>query len=144
MSDCSSDVCSSDRKAVVAGQNSHSLPVSDAADARLPQPETAPVTQPSAIVHARSTSMLKSALGPAIAAWLEDTGVAEVMLNADGRLWVDRLDSGMAVTEEWLSPAQAERRSEEHTSELQSLMRISYAVFCWKKKKTKKKKHKHT
>src|SRR3546814_8091474 len=30
------------------------------------------------------------------------------------------------------------RRSEEHTSELQSLMRISYAVFCLKKKKTKK------
>src|SRR3546814_7033266 len=34
-----------------------------------------------------------------------------------------------------LSPA---RRSEEHTSELQSLMSISYAVFCLKKKKTKK------
>src|SRR3546814_7344106 len=30
----------------------------------------------------------------------------------------------------------AEARSEEHTSELQSLMRISYAVFCLKKKKT--------
>src|SRR3546814_7238429 len=29
------------------------------------------------------------------------------------------------------------RRSEEHTSELQSLMRISYAVFCLKKQKTK-------
>src|SRR3546814_2674220 len=29
-------------------------------------------------------------------------------------------------------------RSEEHTSELQSLMRISYAVFCLKKKKIKK------
>src|SRR3546814_9039706 len=29
-----------------------------------------------------------------------------------------------------------QRRSEEHTSELQSLMRISYAVFCLKKKKT--------
>src|SRR3546814_10843782 len=29
------------------------------------------------------------------------------------------------------------RRSEEHTSELQSLMRISYAVFCLKKKKTR-------
>src|SRR3546814_1594557 len=28
------------------------------------------------------------------------------------------------------------RRSEEHTSELQSLMRISYAVFCLKKKRT--------
>src|SRR3546814_7371298 len=33
-------------------------------------------------------------------------------------------------------PFVAERRSEEHTSELQSLMRIPYAVFCWKKKKT--------
>src|SRR3546814_6521698 len=32
-------------------------------------------------------------------------------------------------------------RSEEHTSELQSLMRISYAVFCLKKKKIKKKKY---
>src|SRR3546814_2094839 len=31
-------------------------------------------------------------------------------------------------------PSEAERRSEEHTSELQSLMRISYAVFCLKKK----------
>src|SRR3546814_3798211 len=28
-------------------------------------------------------------------------------------------------------------RSEEHTSELQSLMRISYAVFCWKKKQNR-------
>src|SRR3546814_10740927 len=33
-------------------------------------------------------------------------------------------------------------RSEEHTSELQSLMRISYAVFCLKKKKNMKKQHK--
>src|SRR3546814_1533186 len=39
------------------------------------------------------------------------------------------------------SPApmfRARNRSEEHTSELQSLMRISYAVFCLKKKKTNK------
>src|SRR3546814_4145693 len=33
------------------------------------------------------------------------------------------------------------RRSEEHTSELQSLMRISYAVFCLKKKKNQSQKH---
>src|SRR3546814_2874097 len=33
-------------------------------------------------------------------------------------------------------PVALEERSEEHTSELQSLMRISYAVFCLKKKKT--------
>src|SRR3546814_5199915 len=32
-------------------------------------------------------------------------------------------------------PRQSHLRSEEHTSELQSLMRISYAVFCLKKKK---------
>src|SRR3546814_8246937 len=32
-------------------------------------------------------------------------------------------------------------RSEEHTSELQSLMRNSYAVFCWKQKKNNKQKH---
>src|SRR3546814_1289625 len=36
-----------------------------------------------------------------------------------------------------------EIRSEEHTSELQSLMRISYAVFCLKKKKTKQKTTNH-
>src|SRR3546814_10920672 len=35
-------------------------------------------------------------------------------------------------------------RSEEHTPELQSLMRISYAVFCLKKKKKKKQKHRTT
>src|SRR3546814_11973988 len=35
-----------------------------------------------------------------------------------------------------LSLAGVRGRSEEHTSELQSLMRISYAVFCLKKKKT--------
>src|SRR3546814_8399644 len=34
-------------------------------------------------------------------------------------------------------------RSEEHTSELQSLMRISYAVFCLKKKKKNNQPHKH-
>src|SRR3546814_8783741 len=39
----------------------------------------------------------------------------------------------------WKWPAPFNRtRSEEHTSELQSLMRISYAVFCLKKKKTHK------
>src|SRR3546814_7063191 len=38
-------------------------------------------------------------------------------------------------------PAQGAIRSEEHTSELQSLMRISYAVFCLKKKKHNKQIH---
>src|SRR3546814_8967511 len=38
---------------------------------------------------------------------------------------------------ESIATALTKRRSEEHTSELQSLMRISYAVFCLKKKKNK-------
>src|SRR3546814_9147017 len=41
--------------------------------------------------------------------------------------------TGSPVAESVSSPA---TRSEEHTSELQSIMRISYAVFCLKKKKT--------
>src|SRR3546814_4072319 len=36
-----------------------------------------------------------------------------------------------------------DERSEEHTSELQSLMRISYAVFCLKKKTSKQHKYRH-
>src|SRR3546814_8825830 len=40
-----------------------------------------------------------------------------------------------------IGPSDAER-SEEHTSELQSLMRNSYAVFCFKKKNTKRKRRK--
>src|SRR3546814_6297507 len=39
------------------------------------------------------------------------------------------------------APSLANRRSEEHTSELQSLMRISYAVFCLQKKKQSKTKN---
>src|SRR3546814_7130780 len=40
----------------------------------------------------------------------------------------------------WFQLIPVPARSEEHTSELQSLMRISYAVFCLKKKKYNKKK----
>src|SRR3546814_9809238 len=44
-----------------------------------------------------------------------------------------RFSDGAPITAETF----VEVRSEEHTSELQSLMRISYAVFCLKKKNTK-------
>src|SRR3546814_6127767 len=45
----------------------------------------------------------------------------------------------IASTDDNNDNADDNNRSEEHTSELQSLMRISYAVFCLKKKKKKKK-----
>src|SRR3546814_7469900 len=54
--------------------------------------------------------------------------------NGDGKsdvLWRHSVSGANSI---WKS-ANVETRSEEHTSELQSLMRISYAVFCLKKKK---------
>jgi P-type conjugative transfer ATPase TrbB len=57
----------------------------------------------------RGARMLRTALGPAIATWLEDPAVVEVMLNPDGRLWVDRLTEGLADTGERLSAADGER-----------------------------------
>ncbi|HHZ07248.1 MAG TPA: P-type conjugative transfer ATPase TrbB [Rhizobiales bacterium] len=53
--------------------------------------------------------MLRTALGPAIAGFLEDPSIVEVMLNPDGRLWIDRLAEGLADTGEHLSPADGER-----------------------------------
>lgn len=46
----------------------------------------------------RGARMLRTALGPAIAGFLEDPGVVEVMLNPDGRLWIDRLSEGLSDT----------------------------------------------
>jgi type IV secretion system protein TrbB len=57
----------------------------------------------------RGARMLRTALGPAIGAWLEDPGVVEVMLNPDGRLWVDRLTEGLIDTGERLAAADGER-----------------------------------
>ena len=53
--------------------------------------------------------MLRTALGPAIVAFLEDPTIVEVMLNPDGRLWIDRLSTGQADTGERLSAADGER-----------------------------------
>jgi type IV secretion system protein VirB11 len=53
--------------------------------------------------------MLHTAFGPAIARFLEDPTVIEVMLNPDGRLWIDRLSGGLTETGERLSPFDGER-----------------------------------
>ena len=53
--------------------------------------------------------MLRTALGADIAAWLDDPGVVEVMLNPDGRLWIDRLKEGVSDTGQRLSAADGER-----------------------------------
>src|SRR3546814_1417194 len=60
-----------------------------------------------------------------------------VAAEFEGRRLARFVPHGRAVAN-WIAPLFAgEARSEEHTSELQSLMRISYAVFCLKKKNTK-------
>src|SRR3546814_5067783 len=77
--------------------------------------------------------------------WAEQT-----VLPAAGAECVDGFVHPIEAGQQWREPAPAlslgpraedrratvQPRSEEHTSELQSLMRISYAVFCLKKKKT--------
>ena len=57
----------------------------------------------------RSARMLRTALGAAIASYLEDDQVVEVMLNPDGRLWIDRLKGGLAETAETISAHDGER-----------------------------------
>src|SRR3546814_5347842 len=62
-----------------------------------------------------------------------DELIGEVVLSGDyylqSSIWLD--DSALQSANSF-----GKQRSEEHTSELQSLMRITYAVFCLKKKKT--------
>src|SRR3546814_8531109 len=70
---------------------------------------------------------------------LDDGGVGE--LTGERQFAPDRRQDAFLVQKRALphkvdAEVIEEIRSEEHTSELQSLMRISYAVFCLKKKKT--------
>ncbi|MDO5623023.1 MAG: P-type conjugative transfer ATPase TrbB [Paracoccus sp. (in: a-proteobacteria)] len=67
------------------------------------------VMGPERAVRERGARMLRTALGPAIARFLDDPGIIEVMLNPDGRLWIDRLKEGLADTGARLSPEDGER-----------------------------------
>ena len=58
---------------------------------------------------ARGFSMLRTALGGAIIRQLADPAVVEVMLNPDGRLWIDRLSEGLSDTGDTVGAADAER-----------------------------------
>src|SRR3546814_8053777 len=86
--------------------------------ASLPTRFTAPMKQPLATAEAGCSSFQRY--------WLKPATVAEgfTMYSAPASA------SARQPSGKW-------RRSDEHTSELQSLMRISYAVFCLKKKNTK-------
>jgi hypothetical protein len=57
----------------------------------------------------RSIGMLRTAMGPTITGWLEDPAIVEIMLNSDGRLWIDRLRGGLSDAGKRLSAEDAER-----------------------------------
>lgn len=57
----------------------------------------------------RGARMLRTALGPAISDLLRAPSIVEVMLNPDGRIWVDRLAGGLEDTGEKLTPEDGER-----------------------------------
>src|SRR3546814_2401349 len=70
------------------------------------------------------TTLFRSQHAPTVLDKLQADGCRQVALSSARRAEQDEIG------------ALFQPRSEEHTSELQSLMRISYAVFCLKKKKT--------
>src|SRR3546814_6997386 len=91
-------------------------------------------------VRARATS--KQARAAAAATFSDATEPPRGMLTTSSQRWRARRErpEPSAPSTSAIGPSAAGRsqrlvvRSEEHTSELQSLMRISYAVFCWKTK----------
>src|SRR3546814_5296602 len=78
---------------------------------------------------------------PRVGAEVDRIAPAALLLAADRTIAELIRNRRMAVRRKANRAAPARTRSEEHTSELQSLMRISYAVFCLKKKKSKTVKH---
>src|SRR3546814_7412359 len=63
---------------------------------------------------------------------LKQVGMHPIVVHGGGPQ-IGRMLERLAIKSEFVDGLRV--RSEEHTSELQSLMRISYAVFCLKKKK---------
>jgi len=62
-----------------------------------------------AVVSDRKVAALRQAMGPVIAGALADRLVVEVMVNPDGKIWIDRIGEGRSWTGEHLAPADADR-----------------------------------
>lgn len=59
--------------------------------------------------QSRLGAMLRTAMGREIALWLSDPQIVEIMLNPDGRLWLDKLDKGLIETPFCMSAETGER-----------------------------------
>src|SRR3546814_6191765 len=117
ISDWSSDVCSSDLLEGFLGDGAHRLHVAVELQ----------VQHRANVERANRSVGVPGAVGAVLA---EDLGEAAGVLGEVRKLHRAVLDEGHRF-----ALRLHRHRSEEHTSELQSLMRISYAVFCLKKKK---------
>ena len=63
----------------------------------------------SSVVADRKVAALRQAMGPVIAAALADKRVVEVMVNPDGKIWIDKIGEGRSFTGERLEPDAADR-----------------------------------
>src|SRR3546814_2307675 len=86
--------------------------------------------------HSRHPVRIKPCRSDSRAPWRPGSPGARVVLEPQGHPQVDGETIAVITLRQQRVAVDAVgvRRSEEHTSELQSLMRISYAVFCLKKK----------
>src|SRR3546814_7247531 len=116
ISDWSSDVCSSDLKRSAAPIGHHRAAPVKAEHTRH---------RPAAITHGQYVGIVAKGVEHRVEQRLGEHRRPQVTDTC-------RIDAIMIAAFARIA------RSEEHTSELQSLMRISYAVFCLKKKKPKK------
>src|SRR3546814_1813404 len=97
--------------------------------ARFQLPLLAAAQAQKEVTHNEALTLLDALVQPVVEAGPQNS---PPLAPAVGQCWL----VGAAPTAEWSEAAgTVALRSEEHTSELQSLMRISYAVFCLKKKK---------
>src|SRR3546814_6187591 len=132
ISDWSSDVCSSDLVKVISAAAHQSRTVSFINALSLS------VSKPSMVIgrcRRNSSSTLVSRLCSRNSKGAHS--VHPVAMSVRTNVWAKL----PLATGPLCDTRSASKRSEEHTSELQSLMRISYAVFCLKKKTQKRHKH---
>src|SRR3546814_3632873 len=136
ISDWSSDVCSSDLM-----EHKNKKPREVAARELNTDIVISPQVPPTLLVHAKDDTVDPVHYSEVYARELRNAGV-DVTLNiyeTGGHAF--GVSKQGTDTDRWMDDAlewlKKKGRSEEHTSELQSLMRISYAVFCLKKKKQK-------
>src|SRR3546814_6876146 len=135
ISDWSSDVCSSDllRLLVNGEERQHSNTrdmIFDCA-AQVADLSTAMTLEPGDVIFTGTPSGVAAGMRPP--RWLKAGDRVRAEISGIGHI------EALIVDE--VAEIHAPERSEEHTSELQSLMRISYAVFCLKTKKTINKTH---